>query len=311
MNRRGFCQGSTIVAAASMLAACEETLSEEEALALVMPETSPFFKISLAQWSLHRDFLSGKLKHLDFAAKARALEIDAVEYVSTFFADKANDASFLQQMNTRAADHGVEQLLIMVDLEGALASPDSPERNDAIENHRKWVRAAHALGCHSIRVNLNGGKKLLPAKEAAVASLTTLSEYAAQEGINVLVENHGGFSSNAQWLASVMHAVALPNCGTLPDFGNFRLSFFPPKHYNPYKGTAELMPFAKGVSAKTYAFRPDGTESSLDYVRLLRIVKEASYTGHIGIEYEGFGLAGEAGILATKALLLRSAAELG
>jgi L-ribulose-5-phosphate 3-epimerase len=265
--------------------------------AVAQDKKEPLFKISLAQWSLHKTLFSGKLNNLDFAKAAKEdYGIDAVEYVNQFFPTKAEDRKYLAEMNQRAADFGVTNVLIMIDGEGNLGDPDEARRTKAVENHYKWVNAAKTLGCHSIRVNAHS--KGSPEEQAKLVTdgLRRVCEYAAGPGINVIVENHGGLSSNGEWLANVIKAVNMKNCGTLPDFGNFGT-------YDPYKGVAELMPYAKGVSAKSKNFREDGSHIETDYEKMLKIVLEAGYHGYVGIEYEGSTLSEPLGILATKKLL--------
>ncbi len=312
--RRAFLQKSlqlaAVAAAGSAAGGCgPQRLSEQDALALasVQPQRPLFFNISLAQWSLHRSFWGG-MDNLDFAAKARALNISAVEYVNQFFADKADDNAYLDQMNQRAADNGVTNVLIMVDGEGGLAHKDAAHRQQAVINHHKWVRAAKRLGCKAVRVNAMGKGDPAEVAKRAAESLDALSTYAMQELINICVENHGGWSSDGGWLAGVMEQVNMPNCGTLPDFGNFKMAMFPPREYDRYQGVAELMPYAKGVSAKTYDFGIDGEEPTIDYRRMLSTVRDAGYRGYIGIEYEGARLSETAGILATRNLLIRHGA---
>ncbi len=276
-----------------------------------------FFKISLAQWSLNKAFFGGELDNLDFAAKAKNdFGIDAIEYVNQFFADKANDLGYLNQMKQRAADNGVKSLLIMVDREGYLGALDQSERKEAVEKHYKWVDAAKHLGCHSIRVNAFGVGSAEDVASAAVDGLGRLSEYAAKSDINVIVENHGSYSSNGAWLAGVMKSVGMDNCGTLPDFGNFCVKRDGEgmwggdcvEEYDRYKGVMEMMPYAKGVSAKSHDFDADGNEIHTDYTKVLQIVKDAGYRGYIGIEYEGQKLSPDEGIKATKALLMKAGA---
>lgn len=259
----------------------------------------PLFRISLAEWSLHRTLFGGKLDHLDFGKVAKEeFGLDAVEYVNQFFKDKAKDEKYLGQMKQRAEDLGVKSLLIMIDGEGQLGDPDSAKRRQAVENHFRWVEAAKFLGCHSIRVNAASRGSYEEQQKLASDGLRQLCEFAAPLGLNVIVENHGGLSSNGQWLAGVIRMVNLPNCGTLPDFGNFG-------NYDRYKGVEELMPFAKGVSAKSHDFDDQGNEIHTDYFRMMKIVLAAGYHGYVGIEYEGSKLDEYAGIRATKALLLR------
>lgn len=276
----------------------------------ISPKTKEglFFKISLAEWSLHRLLFNGDINHLDFPVLAKnEFDISAVEYVSQFFQDKASDKSYLNEMNRRCEDHGVKQLLIMVDSEGELAVNDNSKRTQAVENHYQWVEAAAYLGCHSIRVNIYGNGSAKDQKLASIDSLGTLSEFAEDFGINILVENHGGYSSNGQWISDIMRQVNRDNCGTLPDFGNFCIAREEggacAEEYDRYKGVKELMPFAKGVSAKSYAFDDAGKETTIDYSKMLAIVRNSGYNAHIGIEYEGSQLSEFDGIRATKKLL--------
>jgi L-ribulose-5-phosphate 3-epimerase len=260
---------------------------------------APLFKISLAQWSLHRELQSKKLDHLDFARTAkRDFGIEAVEYVNTFFKDKARDAAYLKEMNTRAAGEGVTQWLIMCDGEGRLGDPMEAQRLQAVENHRKWVEAAKALGCATIRVNAASAGSFEEQQKLAADGLRRLTDIGALMNINVVVENHGGLSSNGQWLAGVMKMVDHPRCGTLPDFGNFY-------EYDRYQGVADLMPFAKAVSAKTHDFDAAGNDTNKDYRRLMKTVLDAGYRGFVGIEYEGDKIPERDGILKTKQLLER------
>lgn len=279
-----------------------------------------FFDISLAQWSLHRKYSKALQNNsgvdfqededpLYFAQVARQqFDIDAVEYVNTFYFDKAEDESYLNELKNVADNEGVESVLIMVDREGNLGDPDEDARQQAVENHYKWVNMAKFMGCHTIRVNAASSGSYEEQMERSADGLRRLSEYASEEEINIVVENHGGLSSNGEWLAGTINMVDMPNCGTLPDFGNFTMG--DGETYDNYKGVEELMPYAKGVSAKTNIFDENGNEANLDYTRLMQIVKDAGYTGHVGIEYEGSELSEPEGIMATKELLLRVGKEL-
>jgi sugar phosphate isomerase/epimerase len=272
---------------------------------LLAADKEPPFKISLAQWSLNKALFGRKLNHLDFAKTAkREFGIDAVEYVNQFFMDKAKDESYLADMKKRAADEGVTNVLIMCDNEGDLGNDNEQARTKAVENHYKWVEAARYLGCHSIRVNARSNPRLSYDEQMKLAAdgLRRLTEFGNKHEINVIVENHGGLSSNGAWLAGVMKEVNLPRCGTLPDFGNFRVNRN--EEYDKYKGVQELMPFAKGVSAKSYAFDEKGNETTIDYPRMMKIVLDAGYRGYVGVEYEG-QIPEPQGIAATKKLLER------
>jgi sugar phosphate isomerase/epimerase len=264
---------------------------------------APPFRIALAQWSYHRALQSRQLAHLDFAAAARELGIEAIEYVNTFFKDKAKDVTYLEEMNRRARDQGVFQHLIMCDGEGRLGDPDAALRQVAIENHYKWVEAAKLLGCSTIRVNAASAGTREEQQRLAADGLRRLTDFAAGLEVNVVVENHGGLSSHGDWLAGVMRLVDHPRCGTLPDFGNFY-------EYDRYQGVTDLMPFAKAVSAKSYDFDEQGDETTIDFRRMLKIVHAAGFRSWIGIEYEGSRLPEREGILRTKALLERLRPEL-
>ena len=294
---------------------------------LAQAESSqPLFTISLAQWSLHRTIfgssqddhqtftellrtdpdrvLQGTLSPLDFAMTARQeFDIDAIEYVNVFFFGHARDTAYLRELQQRSNDAGVKNLLIMCDFEGRLGDPSSTERTKAVENHHKWIEAAAFLGCHSIRVNAGSAGSWSEQAKLAADGLTTLADYADTHDIDVIVENHGGLSSNGQWLRSVMELGNHRRLGPLPAFGNFNLG--DGEVYDNYQGVAELMPYAKAVSAKSYNFDSDGNEAELDYERMMRIVLDAGYRGWVGIEYEGGQLEELTGIRATKSLLER------
>lgn len=310
---------ASLVMAGSMgplLSACgqQKQPAEETAMATdTTPEdvaTAPlFFQISLAQWSLNKSLFGGKMDNLDFAKVTREeFGLDGVEYVNQFFKDKATDQDYLAQMNQRADDNGVKNLLIMVDGEGLLGTLDAAKRAKAVENHYKWVEAAKTLGCHSIRVNASTNEGTAEEVAAAAAeSLAKLSEFAAPENINVIVENHGSYSSDGEWLAGVIAQVNMDNCGTLPDFGNFWFDWRTrDRQFDRYVGVKAMMPYAKAVSAKAHEFDQNGNEAHTDYVKMLQIVKDAGYTGYLGIEYEGDGLSEYEGIKATRDLLIKA-----
>ncbi|MEJ7708703.1 MAG: sugar phosphate isomerase/epimerase family protein [Pyrinomonadaceae bacterium] len=281
VDRRDFIKKSGLLAASVGL---PQLLSSQGSGSAARKD--PAFKISLAQWSLHRTIFAGKLNNLDFAQTARKdYGIEAVEYVNQFFKDKAKDTAYLKDMKKRASDHDVKSVLIMIDDEGALGDPDEAKRKQAVENHHQWVDAAKYLDCHSIRVNAYSTGTYDEQMKLAADGLRRLTEYGAGQGINIIVENHGGFSSNGTWLAAVIKQVNHPRCGTLPDFGNFDLG--EGKMYDRYKGVQEMMPFAKGVSAKSHDFDEAGNETNTDYKRMMKIVFDAGYRGYVGVEYEG------------------------
>ena len=301
INRRQFITQSAVAGAA--------LASPSFASKVLAGEGKPF-KISLAQWSLNRAFFGGDLDVLDFARIARKkFDIGAIEYVNQFYF-KTLDDSLVADLRQRADDQGVKSLLIMVDGEGALGDSNDKARRVAVENHHRWADAARALGCHSIRVNASSAGSWDEQMKLAADGLNQLAGYCEKLGLNVLVENHGGLSSNAEWLTGVMKLADNPHVGTLPDFGNFIIDRETGESYDRYQGMAELMPYAKAVSAKSYGFDEEGNETTMDYARILGIVAGAGYHGWVGIEYEGDDHSEEEGIVKTKQLLERIRGDL-
>ena len=311
-DRRNFLLASSAITAAG-LTATARAASVNSPLPTpgsndIIDIDSPF-KISLAQWSLHRTLRSRKITNLDFPKVAKEeFGISGVEYVNSFFKDKAKNTAYLDDLKNRCKDNGVESVLIMIDGEGALGDADSAKRTKSVENHYRWVTAAKHLGCHSIRVNAKSKGVFSEQVKLAADGLKRLSTFAQKHDINVIVENHGGLSSNGQWLAQVIRKVNMNNCGTLPDFGNFRVS--KRENYDRYIGVAALMPFAKAVSAKSHDFDKDGNETNTDFQKMMQIVQDSGYQGWVGVEYEGKKLDEYEGIKATKALLEKCFAKL-
>lgn len=333
MNRRKFVNSTAKTGLALTFLgayACKENKKEEkiDATEEVVEKSmaEPFFKLSLAQWSINKMIRNDGVDPYTFAEKAAGWGFTGLEYVSQLYNAELEAANFSEEAmqnfvdkcNTEAKKHGLENVLIMIDRQGDLAASDEKERKEAVENHHKWVDAAAAMGCHSIRVNLNGVQEPENWVAASVDGLSQLATYAKDKNINIIVENHGGLSSNAAMLASVMTKVNMDNCGTLPDFGNFCIKresgdYYESKcieEYDKYKGVEELMPHAKAVSAKAYDFDENGNETKIDFARILKLVKDAGYSGYVGVEYEGENLSEEDGILATKNLLIKEGTAL-
>lgn len=306
--KAGIIHWAAMAAIMMMVSQCKPKSTESN-----VNTSSKELKLSLAQWSIHRALESGTLQAENFAAIAKNdFGINAIEYVNSFYKDHATDKAFWQKMRATADSLQVKSLLIMVDNEGDLGNPNQEERTKAVENHFKWVDAAKILGCHSIRINAFGDGSKQEVQAAMVDALTQLCTYALKDSINVLIENHGLYSADGQWVAEIMKQVNMPNCGTLPDFGNWCTSAKwgstePEKkcaeEYNRYQGVSEMLPFAKGVSAKSYAFNEQGEEIIIDYRKMLELVKQSDFSGYIGIEYEGEQIGETEGIAATKALL--------
>ena len=300
-----------------VLSSCKPNETKKEDAA----EEVPFFKLSLAQWSIHKQINDVGMDPFDFAKVAKAWGFDGLEYVNQLYKKEIDALGFnavIERLKKESEKHQIKNLLIMVDNEGDLSDPDLDIRNAAVENHKKWVDAAQILGCHSIRVNAFGSNDPEIWKETFKDGLSKLSAYAATKNINVLVENHGWLSSDAPKLMAVINAVNRVNCGTLPDFGNWCtirkgdedwgecIEEYPDK----YQGIQLMMAHAKAVSAKSYDFDTDGNETTIDFKKMLEIINDAGYTGFIGVEYEGHRLSEEEGILATKKLLLSAAKQM-
>ncbi|MEM9410366.1 MAG: sugar phosphate isomerase/epimerase family protein [Planctomycetota bacterium] len=302
MDRRNFMAAAA--AATTTLAMTQLNLEAQDG----ENKDEGWFKISLAEWSLNNSIWDNKLNNLDFPKVAKEeFGIDAIEYVNQFFKTEVDDPKYMDELKKRCEDVGVKSLLIMVDGEGNLGDPDDAKRKKAVENHDRWLSAAKFLGCHSIRVNAASSGSYDEQIKLAADGLAKLSEAGKKYGLNVIVENHGGLSSNGAWLSQVIKTVDMENCGTLPDFGNFKIKG--DQWYDRYKGVTELMPFAKAVSAKSHDFADDGGETKTDYAKMLKIVKDAGYRGYVGIEYEGSKLSEFDGIKATRDLLKKCRSE--
>ncbi len=314
-----------LVLAVFLLGACKDQAKQEDNTATseisedTIPEKS--YSLSLAQWSLNKHIFAGEADPTDFAKTASEMGFEGLEYVSQLYVNENVNYPMkgvelqvlLDTLKVRSERHGMQNLLIMIDGEGDLSFNDEAITNQAVENHKKWIDAAAFLGCHSIRVNLFGEENADDWVKNSVRSLKALCEYAAPKNVNIIVENHGGLSSNAELLVRVMEGVDMENVGTLPDFGNFCLKreggarWGAPcvEEYDKYKGTEMLMPYAKGVSAKSYEFDANGDETKIDFYKMMDIVKASDFEGFIGIEFEGEATPAE-GIAATKALVLKA-----
>ena len=322
-SRRNFIKKSSRGLAAAGLAAVMPSILKANAIKKEMP-----FKLALSQFSLASQFWTKQLDPLDFPKKTiTTFDIPGLDYCSMFFADKAKDATFLKELKKRALDVGCYNLRIMVDGEGVLGDLNKVVRTKAIENHYKWIDAAATLGCPMIRVNIEGEGAPDEVAKGAMESLNALIDYGKKSNIDVIVENHVGISCNGAWLAGVMKEMNNPHCGTLADFGNFCINRTKPPtndiagwmqtkcldEYDRYKGIKELMPFAKGVHAKTHVFDANGNDTETDFARMISIIKASGFKGWVSVEYEGGLLKmyskdekyldDDAGVLATKKLI--------
>lgn len=300
-NRRSFLKTTMAATAGTMLVS--------PVIASTAAKKS-LYKISLAEWSFHKTLFAKEMTNLDFPVLAGEMGFEGVEYVNQFFKDKAKDEIYLAELKKIAKNEGVKNVLIMCDGEGMVGHPEKEERIKTVENHKKWVDAAAFLGCHSIRVNAGSRGEYEEQQRLAADGLHMLCEYGDTKKINVIVENHGGLSSNGDWLSGVMKMVDHKRVGTLPDFGNFHINRQTGEEFDRYKGMELLMPFAKGVSAKSNVFNAQGDEANMDYYRIMKIVQASGFKGFVGVEYEGEVLSEKEGIIATKKLLEKVFASL-
>jgi sugar phosphate isomerase/epimerase len=255
------------------------------------------FQLSLNEWSLSRMLLSGRLDHLDFAKTARMeCEIPAIEYVSRFFADRIQDENYLKEMNKRAAEHNVRQLLIVVRGEGRLGDPDPDGRRKAVRNHHKWLDAAEALGCHSIEVDTASTGTPEEQLSRVAEGMASLCEYADKRHLNVLAGYRGNSPADAGWLLQVIREVNHPACGALPSFPGLAAS-------RKEEEVAKLMKLTKGIRAAARDFDERGQETRFDFFRLVASIVNHGYRGYVGIAYHGHELGELEGVRATKSLL--------
>lgn len=322
MNRRNFVTNTAYASFALCawgLTACKNNTAKNDTDPQLKKTVAQWFKISLAQWSFNRSIRSGKMNPFDFSEKAHALGFEGIEFVNqlyfpyldTFPTRLAGIDEMMKETNIRSKAVGVQNLLMMVDREGDLCVADENSRIEALENHKMWIDAAHGLGCQTLRLNLFGSDDTEVWKDSALKSLSALCDYAQPLGLNVVAENHGGLSSNAALLAETIKEVKRPNCGILPDFDNFCLAWDSgvtfegncTKRYDRYQGMKEMMPYAKSVGAKAFTFDENGNEPTIDFNKMFSIIKEAGFSGWVGLEYEGEDLSEEEGILKTKALI--------
>jgi L-ribulose-5-phosphate 3-epimerase len=295
MNRRQFIKTSALAALATGgLTACQSMKGPEPVVL-----DGPLYRISLDEGSLRRALQKGELTHLDFPVVARRdYQVEGVEYASQFFKDKARDRAYLNELRNKCDGEGVTSVLIRCDDEGRIGDPDNAARTEAVENHRKWLDAAKFLGCHSVRVNAYSSGAREEQARLVADGLRRVCELARPLGLNVLLENRGGYSSNGKWMASVIQSTGLPNAGTLPDFGNFT-------DYDRYVGVQEMLPYAKGLAAQSHDFDYDGKEKRIDFSNMLAMAYRSGYRGWVGIAYQGEVIGEPAGIRLTKKLLER------
>ncbi|WP_173021370.1 serine hydrolase [Lewinella sp. W8] len=295
-----------------LLAGC--TASPDE-VPTVAPQTAEVYpRYSLGQWSFHRELFSGEMTSIDFVEAAAELGFDGVEYVNQFFLDRVEDHAFLDSLAAAAAAADIAGVMLLVDNAGNLGASDPGERQRAIEQHLAWVGAARQLGCPIMRVNAHGDGTPDEIMAACEAAIRPLAVAAGREGVQIVIENHGGISNDGEWLAELVGRLADVGVGSLADFDNWcverengQLWGAPcTNRYDRYRGMMDLMPTAVGVSVKAFNFDAAGEEPDIDFGTMFDIIHAHDYRGFLGIEYEGDALPAREGIAATLALAKQS-----
>jgi sugar phosphate isomerase/epimerase len=206
------------------------------------------------------------------------LGITALEHVNQFF--EAPTLTYLAKLKKACTDAGVQSTILMVDGEGGTASPDLAERKRAANAHRKWFDAAHELGCYAVRCNVYGGaaewKNDKDLVSRAAETMGMMLDYAKGSGVDLIVENHGGASSDPDVLVALVKKVNHPNFGLLCDLGNWN------KGDDRYANVKKILPYARGLSVKgTWGASVD---PAFDAEKLVKIALDGGYSGWWGLE---------------------------
>lgn len=270
ITRRGFLGKSLAIGAAGLVAPALLKMSKVQAAPRIAKDD-----ISIAQWALVEEIRAGKWKTLDFPKIAREdFDINGIEFVNTLF--EVPHFSYLKRLKQNANDHGVTMVLIMVDSEGETCTQSKEERKQTVINHQKWIDIAHFLGCHAIRTNCRGPDNA-PKEEAlkwASETYNMMLEYAIQANISVLIENHGGFSNDPDWMVALMKEVNNLYFGTYPDWRR------PSDNFDNYEYLQKTLPYAGGTS-----YRNQPTEEIT--AKMIKLCKDIGYRGWYGIESSG------------------------
>ncbi|MGK0185904.1 MAG: L-ribulose-5-phosphate 3-epimerase [Verrucomicrobiales bacterium] len=257
-------------------------------------DEGPRFRLSLGQWTFHRAFRGApgvaKRDPLEFPTMAGELGFAGVDYSGILLGDDHANPKKIAELNRRAKDAGVHNLLILVDLHDALGAKDAVKRTANVQKYIPWLESAAALGCTGVRVNpiSDAGSSADEQARLLADGTSQLLEHADRLKLDIMFENHGeGLRTDGAWIASAVKRVDHPRCGTLPDFGNFQKNRAKGEFHDRYAGVAAMLPFAKGICAKSHDFDADGEECYSDYGRLLKMVVDSGYRGWIEVEYEG------------------------
>ncbi len=244
-------------------------------------------EIGIAGWALNRSIREHKtLTLLDFPALAREeFGVDTIELVSTFF--ESQSAPYLNELRRAIAAQRLRVVNIAVDT-GTLASADEAARRTDLEAIKQWFHVARAIGAGAIRVNTGAADPDdQAARERIIAGYRELAEHGAEAGVKLLIENHGGASSDPQVIAAILERLETPWFGACPDVANFIGDTWE-------EGMRIMAPRAVTTHVKISGYAPDGWQSrtardgSVHRFNLrtcLVILKEAGYAGPVNFEY--------------------------
>jgi sugar phosphate isomerase/epimerase len=277
-HRRGFLGRMLAVAAAP-------TLVRPTAARAIPPIAHPrpsHLKLSVAAYS-YRQYLTAKPPTMDlfgFVNLAADLGFDAVEPTSYYFPADVDDA-YLARFKTHAFLSGLDVSGTAIGNNFCL--PPGAERDKQLALTRLWVDRAAAIGAPVIRIfagSVPRGGREEDAFNWAVEGIRASLPYAAQKGIVLALENHGGITSTPAQILKLVEAIDAPNFGVNLDTGNFHGE-------DPYAEMAELAPFAVNVQVKTEVHRKGASaKEEADLRRIIEILYQARYTGYVVLEYE-------------------------
>lgn len=251
------------------------------------------------------------LRISEFPARARdTFGVDAIETVAFQF-DGLDDPE-IDAFDQALKDIGVKLLNIAIDV-GDLLETDTDKRAADLKVIERWIERFAAMGSQFVRVNPGSPFSQHHGDQPPahlVEALQELGTFANERGTRLLVENHGGPSSNPAWMRQLLDAVGPNSLGLLLDLGNFDVLMAPmmamffggeSEKKDPaevfsgldlttlYEGIEALADKAELVSLKAHHVSDDGDVGPVDLERALGILNAHSYSGALTVEYEGSG----------------------
>jgi sugar phosphate isomerase/epimerase len=245
---------------------------------------------------------------VDFPAFAREqYSIGLLDYVNTLLGSSRDMAGRAAELARSSAAAGVQNQVLMIDEQGLLGDPDPSRRAQSVDNHLRWWDVADAIGCRYMRVNAHSSGTDAEQLELCRDGISTLIDRGAARPSTLLIENHGGLSSRADWIVSLIDSLPASRCALMTDFNNFQ--YAPGQVYDRYLGVQQMMPFTRVVSAKSFDFDDAGNETTIDFTRMFDIIRNFALEGAVSAEYEGSRLSEFDGAGATVELLQQLAAR--